>query len=524
MEENNKPIEPNEPVVPQEPTMPQQPAQEQPAQQQPMQPEQQSAQPQISFSEQVAQPQSVNSSIAPNQTTGLPAMPEQKPKNSKKKLLLPLIVMGAFLLAGGAAAYQMVFNKSPQQLFESALTNTSKGLDTFLAIDQSKKGLKIDGSFDVNSPLAVDGTLSGQWYEMNGSLTSSVGAVGARVTNEIRTLSVENSDVPDLYIKFSGLEGVDGLLRTFAGPDASEVAGVVQSLNDQWYVVDHTLIEQALASSGSSSDVPELSEEDIKQISDAVAGVMRERFFGTEEDKAVFKINEEIGKEDFEGTGTYKLNVRVDKDNFIAFLESFESVVKDTKLKDVFALSAPGQNIDEVLNFDNISESLKDVDFSEAKADVWVEGNGRFIRNVRIYPVSDKKDTNYLDLLLPYEGGDVFPLVMRATIDDSDAKGVASFGADINQKNGDSRLWFDLDITSDGTTVDASAELKIESIDEQVAIEKPDGAKSALELINQLTGGMQSSVPVFPGAGLGTIGLDDSRFDDIEVPFEVFGR
>jgi hypothetical protein len=442
--------------------------------------------------------------------------PLEKTKKPRGKWLMPVVLVGALVFAGAAVAYQAVFNQSPQLLFESALTNTSKVLDEFLKIDQQEKGLKVDGSFDVTSPLAVDGTLSGHWDESNGSLISNVGAVGIRVTSEVRTIDAENSDVPDIYFKLGGLTGVDVLIRSLAGPEYSQAADVIKSLDEQWYVIDHTLIEQAVqAGAGTPSyNVPELSEKDMRAISDAVAGVMRDRFFGSEEDKAVFKINDTIGKEDFEGTGSYKLNVGVDKDNFISFLESFESVIKDTKLNDVFEMGAQGQNIDELLDFSSISESLKDVDFSKATADVWVEGNGRFIRNVRIYPSEDKKDTNYLDFMVPYAGGDVIPLVMRATIDEEDVKGVLSFGIDINQENGDLGLWFDIDLTTSGATVAVTAKLAFTGSDDQVSVDKPESAKSAAELVNQLTDSVRSFSPLgqLPIGGL----------DDFELPLDDF--
>jgi hypothetical protein len=271
------------------------------------------------------------------------------------------------------------------------------------------------------------------------------------------------------------------------------------------------------------SAIPELSEDDIQGITDAVSTVMRERFFGSDEDKAVFKINEEIGREDFEGTGTYKLNVGVDKDNFISFLESFEPVVKDTKLKDVFEMSSPGQSIDDILDFGSISETFKDTDFSDFSADVWVEGNGNFIRNVRVYPLEDKKDTNYLDFLLPYEGGDVFPLTIRATIDDDGTKGTVLFGADINQNNGDTRLSFDVNLVMDGSPISAIGELKIENSDEDIIVEEPTDVKNVLELVNQATGALQSVAPGLSDDALLPSDFSPIQLDDREVPIRTLG-
>lgn len=451
----------------------------------------------------IPQEQPTNPTPSPIATNvGTQPAESPKPKFSKSKWFLPAILTGFLLLGGGAAAYLTVFKKSPESAWKSALANTAVGIEKYLenSYNTEQKGFKIEGDFKVSSPIAIDGSSEGQWYGSNGSLKSNIGASGARINMEYRTVGEEGA-TPDLYLKVDGLDGVDDLIASFGGPEQSGYSEMLATINDQWFFIDHTLIDQYTASADSSSGL-ELTEDDLKEISNKVMAVLKDRMFSTESDKAVFTIAETLGKEDFEGTSSYKMRVQVDKENFKEFVTALKDAIKDTKAEELLKAGNTDATLEEVLDFDNLLKDLEDADFSKATADVWVEANGGFIRNVRIYPEEGNEDSNYLDIGMNYTGGDVFPFEIKATLEDDSMKGTIALGLEINQTNGDAGLSFDVDVDSDGAPIKAEGKLSIKGSNDEVNVENPAGAKNIFELL----AGFQQSL------GLGTTGLDG--YDD----------
>ncbi len=421
-----------------------------------------------------------------------PTLSPDARKLTKSKWFIPAIFAGFLVLGGGAAAYVSVFQKSPESIWSSALSNTANGIEKYLATaygDEQSKGFKVDGNFKVSSPIAVDGSMEGQWYGSNGLLKGNIGAGGVRFDTELRTIAEQTGNTPDIYMQVSGLDGFDSLIDSLGG-SGSGISSQVKQVNGQWYYVDHTLIDQYVASTSTDTANMEFSEQELKETIDTFMVVLKDRMFGTAEDKAIFKIVETIGKEDFEGTPSYKMKVKVDQNNFKDFVVALKDATKETKLNDLMTQGQEGKSIEELINFDQLIEELEKADFSKATADVWAEARGGFIRNIRFYPTEDKKESNYLDFGMNYQGGDVFPFLIRATIDDNDVKGVLGFGFNINQNNGDGGLTVNVDLNGEGMKVQAEAALNIVGLDEEVSVEKPENAKSYVELLSILTSGL----------------------------------
>ena len=418
------------------------------------------------------------------QSSSNATLTEQQPKRrwGGKKKFIPAVLLAAILLVGGgAAAFMAISSQTPEEKLYSALDNTSDALEDFAELEDTPKGVLLKGLFKVSSPQAVDGSLEGSFKDGKGLLTANAGALGVRLNAEIRTLPAENSEVPDLYAKVSGLDGAAGLLGGMGG---SQLADAVAQVNDQWFVVDHTLLESRASG---AEDLPELSDDDIKNIKERALEPVEDRLLSSDPDKAVFYVDQVYGEEEFEGTDTTKMSVGVNKENLIAFLESYESVVKDTKLKDLIEATS-GKSVDEVVEFDKLRKNIEEseIDFDSARADVWVAG-GKYIRNVRFYPVEDKRDTNYVDFMLTDVRGNTLPLLMRLTIDDDGAKGTAAFGAELQKETTDVKLTFDVDIAQDSQPIKATGELSINATDDDVDVSAPDNAKSILELMNSFT-------------------------------------
>ncbi len=433
-------------------------------------------------------------------TSPSPVQPETSATQMKtkkrpgRKLLLLGSLLVVFLVGGAAAAYVSVFNKSPEEKFYSALGNTGQALESFLDAEPRGETMNVNGSLNLSSPIAVDGSVEGKYANGNGMFTADIGGFGVRVNAEVRSQAVEGSDAPDIFVKLDGLKGVEGLLGAFAGESvAQQVGPAIDLIDTKWIAVDHTIFEQAVAQ---DDELPMLSEEEVEEIKNRALQPITERLLGSGDDKAVFTVVEELGSEEFDGVSTEKLRVGVNKDNFIAFLKEYEAVVNETKLKDLLEAAYP-RSADEPIPFDEIDEAFADVDFANAKADVWVASD-KYIRNVRIYTNQEDTSTNYLDIMIPYEGGDDIPVMLKATIDDDGATGELTSGVTFNTQTGDISFSYDVDMGG-SVAVKSSGELSFTSSDEAVDVSAPDDATNVYEIIGliqqQLQQSLQSQLP-----------------------------
>ena len=416
------------------------------------------------------------------QPTPAPIIPSKPPK----KWLLPALIVGTLLIGGGAAAYLTIFQKSPEKLLSNAMSNTSDGLKSYLdtMTTSTDEGFKMTGSIDVESPLVMEANMEGAWKGSNGSMKADVSAAGLNASLEMLTVADEAGDTPDVYAKVSGLDTVSALLG-----ESNEISGLLDSIDSQWVMLDSTLIDQA-ASGLDVSDTSALSmkPEDLQKISQNMTAVLEERLFTTDSSKAVFNLSEKIGKEEFEGTSTYKMRVNMNKDNFKAFVVALKDAAKETKLEELLTSGESGKTIEEALDFDAMIKDIEAADYSNVKADVWVEAGGRYIRNVRIYEDFDSSKGSYVDIGMKYEGGDELPLYIRFTSDDESMKGTVTVGLKLNKESGDVGVNVAVDAGEGQSAIKGSMEMSLAGSNDDVTVEVPEDAINALELLGAIGG------------------------------------
>ncbi len=439
--------------------------------------------------------------------------------NASTKRTLPkfaVVLFASLLLLGGVSAglYNYVY-MSPERIWKGAMAHTAEGLERVIAVasEQDSKGFKADGTFSLTKPIVADGSMTARWYESNGAVQADIGAVGARITMDMQAVGASSGSTPDLYLKLSGLEGVDALLESYAG-GAGLYGDVLSQLNEQWYFLDHTLVDQYLAGTDQSSKTT-TSKEDVVNYMNSLSSVMKDRLFSTDSENAVLIMDEVYGKEDFEGDSTYKMKVNLDKENLKQFINELVKVTDDSPLGEAFM--GTSESLADQLDIDGLMKSIDEADFTNASADVWVDAKARFVRNVRIYPVAEKKDTNYLDFGVDYQNGDVVPLIIKATIDEEGMTGSLAMGIDFNQSNASSKLWTDIKLDGE-TTVEAKTELMIQPSDEQVSPQVPENAKNVFELLGGLTGGLLGDPSTNPFETLEGSTLNDMYDDSSMFP------
>lgn len=434
----------------------------------------------------------------------------QKVKKPRSKWLMPAALAGVLVLGGGAAAYVGVIQQSPENIWKKSMSATSKGLEELAnkSSADTRKGMVFDGDFKLEKPAVIEASLEGKSYENDAAMTMSVAASGVRVNGEIRTKTAENSENPDLYMKVTGLDNLDSLAAGL-GVDPS-VATLLAEVNDQWYMIDHTLLDQATASAG---DTTSLTPEDAKVISEKLTTVMRERLFTDDASKAVVTVTENVGKEDFEGANTYHYKVKMNKETTKDFVTALKDALKETKFKDLVLMGDTSKSFEEAIGFDGMIESIEDTNFDNAKADVWVDMKTKFVRNVRIA----LEEGASLDIGMPYDGGSTIPFKIKITGDDDEAKGGLTLSMSINKDNLDTELGLDVDIDYKdefNADVKMGGKMMLKATDDKVNVDTPEGAKNILELVGGLMGGagLDQTLP-YGDDGLYPEGFDPSLYD-----------
>lgn len=424
-----------------------------------------------------------------------PSVPTtQKVKKSSPKWLLPVIIAGvvALLLGAGAYGYMGIYMQTPENLWKQSVKNTGKGFSDFVNQPmQSQKGGKVAGTFKVTYPVAADGTISGSYDDKSTQVNASVGASGVRANLELRGLTQDAANSQDIYVKVDGLNTVGSLL----GGTNTELGSLVSSIDGKWYVLDHTLLDQATATlkeGDTKTPTAQEVQKEAQDLSKKFAVILNERLFTTDEKNAVVIVKEKLAKEDFKGRKSQHVKVQVRKDQLRSMVIALKDAAKDTKVKDWLVMGDTNKTFEEALDFDSLLKDIDNANYDNAVADVWLDTGLKFVRNVRINAV-DKKDPNKVtgsvDFMLDYTGGDELPLSITITNQESDKnKGSINLGMNINKKSYIIKFTAAVDGNFDGQKVNGNADLTVTPSGDTLKVEKPTGAKNILELVGGLMG------------------------------------
>lgn len=424
----------------------------------------------------------------------------------KGKLALIAIAAFVFISAGSAAAYfGVIAPAKPENVWQNALTNTSKGyqkLVEYSANNADAPGASLDGDYEATLntgagvSTTVKGDLDGAFSDTDAKLDVSLGSDDAKVTASLVTKTPDNSTYPDIYLKASGLGSLN---QIFSGM-SPDVSGALAYFEDQWFVLNSSTIEAIASESG---DVPidtSASAEDVSALLKAIGDVNDQYLYSTDEKAAVLKVQEFVGKEDKDGRKQYHYKVNIVKDNVTQYLQDLSTAIEATEYySKVTDSNSPLFTESQIANFtDGIDES--------STVDVWVDAKTKLIRFVRFTDADNAE--NYLELGLKYDGkGDDFPFVIDYHVIDDGGEASLKLDAIVNFKQKTTDISATLDSsTSDSTSLSIKINAKMSVLAEAPNIEKPANAQSIEEFLDQaLTSGSSLGVSTID-LGLGSLG------------------
>jgi hypothetical protein len=419
------------------------------------------------------------------------------------KFFIP-VVAAVILLGGSAAAYFGYYQPNqPANIWNSALTNTGKGYDKltdYATSYDASKGSSIKGGFKLSGDIAADGTITGSSDGQNSDVSGSVSAVGLKVNYAVKTIK-SAGNTPDVYFKVDGLTGLGDLL----GSGDPTLTQGINSLNGQWYFIDHSLFDQF--AKGANTDTS-FSSADAKSVLSAVGSASKQYIFTNDQSKQAFTMNQAIGREKQDGRSVYHYKVGVNKQNLKAYVTALCGNIKSSSLKKLFG--GDEKQTEQAIGCDNASASIDKMN-TNGTADAWVDTHTKLIHKVRF---SDKTNpSNYFDVGQDYQGGDSFPFELGFSEKTGSDSTNGSMKLTLNTKTNV------FDVSGEGastgsTKTNASFNLTISPSTSKVSVTAPAGAKNLIQLLNDMGLGSLFSDGA---ASAGTNAKDTERKTDVNA-------
>ncbi len=280
----------------------------------------------------------------------------QKPK-PKRRWLLPIgIGIAVLLLLSGAYVFGLYLPNRPTAVYSKSMSRTADATDVLVKYAQTQAtakytGASVDGTYSGKlSSVAFDGTIKAQTDGSNATTVLTADIAGQKLNLETRSIKVPQSVFPDIYAKVSGLDSVSSVIGT----------SLASSLNNQWIVFDHTLLDtlqsSATGSSATSSATPTLSQ--IDDAAGKVQAVNREYLFSNNADKAIFTYGSFVGAETKDGQKVNHYKVSYNKSHLKAYASAIGTALDGSSLNDWAKKQYDGKNISEVVDLNGLQKSI----------------------------------------------------------------------------------------------------------------------------------------------------------------------
>lgn len=415
----------------------------------------------------------------------------KKPSHKKRNILIA--VFSLLILSGVGAYFGYYVPNKPENMWRTALDNTGKGYDKLIEYSEEAKqtsGWSQEGKFNIDGMFEADANFKSVSSGNTSNLTGSVSAMGAKVNFDVRTLP-SSTATPDMYFKVDGLDG----LGTLIGQGDPKVEAALNNLNNQWYVIDHTLFEQMGAGADKSQSI---TFEDVVALFKAFGVTSKEYVFTDDPEKATIVIKNKVGKETKDGRSVYHYKVDTNNKQVEKYAVELCKDLKSSKIGETIKKSAG----EDVIDCNNTTEKAKQEDVqlkpddvaqspsTERKTfevDAWVDTKTKLFHSIRFADSKDKN--NSVEISQAYAGGDTMPFKLK--IRDSSEGNVSevdiTLAVNTKTKAIHTKAEFStVDPSNDENNMRGDFELSLTPSKVQPEVSRPDGAKNIIELLNAL--------------------------------------
>jgi len=426
----------------------------------------------------------------------------------KKKLLLLAVALVAVISSGSAAAYfAIIVPNQPDNVWSKALQNMGRGSDKLIdytnQIQKTTKGITAKGDYVLEGSVNSKASIDGSTYGANGTLKSSFELNDGTVGFEIRSLTTDKSNTPDIYFKLSGVKSLSGNLDTDS--TTSQYQPIINAIDNQWIVIDHTYWNSYFASSEQPTEpTAKLTAADTLAAAKALNEVNKQWLWTDDKAKAVLVIAKKIGKEKQDNRTVYHYSVHLDKGHTKQYLKALRDKLKNTKLSSILDSSL----INSAVSDSEIDKKVDAINTSKP-FDVWVDMSTKLIHKIRF-----GDNNGYLDIGQDYQGGDQFPFSITTHEATEGVSSGSNIQATLNTKDNTLKL----KATSTSGKNKFTLNLTISQNTSNIDVQKPAGAKSITEMLSML--GYDDLAPpatTNPSSSASTNAQDIERQTDIKA-------
>lgn len=464
-------------------------AQQQPTVQQPFSPQPPQPTPPSGYSPQppipptpTAQPFMTSSVVSGNFDSASaaqgPSITPTPTKKSKKKWFLGSGVVATVLLLSTGFVFGYYIPNTPANVWKTGMDHTGQAVESLMTEATSSKNteafkqyqLTADFDYKSDSDQVVSGTVNaktnGTDSDSNGSVSvKQLGSSPKTVLASVRTIKSNDSTLPDIFFKVSGLEsfGFDAYVPNLA------------SYENRWIEIDGSYLESLGGEAVDTTSKDQISSQDAHELAVAVSGVTREYLFGVDESKAVLENKSFVGKETIDGVKTYHYTVSVNKTNFQAYCAALGDKLATTS---AYKKLVGSENTSEAKN--SFVKSCKETDVS-GTFDIWIDSGYKLVHKVRFTDENNKD--SYVDFGQTYNGSDTLPFFIKAY--DADSKSTLSVNLTYNTKTNQVDGKGSIKSTgSDGGSGTLKFQLKPSTTD--INIERPTNTIKIDQLLSEL--------------------------------------
>lgn len=394
--------------------------------------------------------------------------------------LLPVVVFVVLVLLAGGYVFGFYLPNTPANIYKKALSNTADGYDKLMQYNQgqagqSQKGYEFDGSFKLSGNGATgDGTFSGQSDGKNGTGKLDFDLMGQKFTANTRVITASGQTSPDIYLQVSGIKSI---LDAYG-------LNTLDSLDGQWLVIDHTLLDSVAGSAADESSA-KIATPTTKQVQDVLAkigAVNRDYLFTTNSGTAVLTNNKYLGKSTQNGRQVYGYEVGYNKAHLKTYVTSLGKALDGSQL-DAWAKQVyDGKSLSDVLNLTGMQKDVDNLKGNET-FHLYVDAKTKLVSRIEF---TDQKDNSTFFITQDYTGGSIYPFSVGIS---NSPESDATLSLQFDTKTNTYTLGFSMTpgsktTGSEGVTADFHMNLKPSNT--SVNVTAPAGAESVTDLLNEL--------------------------------------
>lgn len=353
----------------------------------------------------------------------------QPPHNHKRRRIIIAALLGLVLiiLLSLGAVFGLYLPNKPEGVFKTGMSRTGMALDKIVddaaggkAYDQFKKS-EISGTYELKIQDArYGGKFSSKFDDKQSNSSVDYKHESQDVSAQVRTDMKDGKLYPDIYVKLSGLSTL--------GMD--EYVPALKDYDGKWISASSDYLASLTAGSEEPKD-QSLTQEEIKEMAEAVSSVTREYIFTSNTDKAVIEYKEYVKSEKLDGINTNQYKVSVNKQHAKDYCSALINRIADTK---GYTKIAPDKKSDEAVKSatEDCQRSI-DTDFKDNETfDLWVDKERKLIHKVRF--ADPESAGSYVEVGQKYTGGDTIPFFVNYQGGKDSYNG--SVAIELNQKTG----------------------------------------------------------------------------------------